>query len=45
MKLSTATETLLSCEQADRFTLTRERYGWSLQLVAFGRRLMVDAVR
>lgn len=45
MKLSTAIETLLYGEQADRCTLTRERYGWSLQLVAFGRRLIVDAVR
>lgn len=44
MKLTTATETLLPREQADRFTLTREPYGWSLQLVAFGRRLIVDAV-
>ena len=45
MKLSTATEPLLPREQADRCTLTRERYGWSLQLVAFGRRLIVDAAR
>ena len=45
MKLTTAAETLLPREQAYRFTLTRERYGWSLQLVAFGRRLIVDAVR
>jgi hypothetical protein len=45
MKLSTAIETLHTGEHADRFTLSRERYGWSLQLVAFGRRLIVDAVR
>jgi hypothetical protein len=44
MKLSTAIETLLTGEQADRFTLSREPYGWSLALVAFGRRSIVDVV-
>jgi hypothetical protein len=44
MKLSTAIETLVTGEQADHFTLTREPYGWSLALVAFGRRLIVDAI-
>jgi hypothetical protein len=44
MSLSTAIETLLTGERADRITLSREPYGWSLQLVAFGRRLIVDAV-
>jgi hypothetical protein len=44
MKLSTAIETLLSGEHADRFTLSREPYGWSLALVAFGRRLIVDVI-
>jgi hypothetical protein len=44
MKLSTAVETLISGEQADHFTLTLEPYGWSLALVAFGRRLIVDVI-
>lgn len=44
MKLSTAIEPLLTGELADRFTLTREPYGWSLALVAFGRRLIVDVI-
>jgi hypothetical protein len=44
MKLSTAVETLVTGEQADHFTLTREPYGWSLALVAVGRRLIVDLI-
>lgn len=44
MKLSTALETLHPREQADRFMLTREPYGWSLTLVAFRRRLILDVI-
>lgn len=37
-----ALERLFPGERAARFVATQERYGHSLQLVLFGRRLIVD---
>lgn len=45
MTISAAIEALLPGERANLFTLSRERYGRSLQLVLRGRRLILDLVR
>lgn len=45
MRLQLATEALLPNESSARLTWTRERYGRSVALVAFGWRLVVDLVR
>ena len=44
MRLQFATEMLLPAEVAPRVVLTRQRYGRCLELVAFGRRLIVDLI-
>ena len=45
MKLSTAVESLLPGELADRVTVSRTAYGSCVELVLFGRRLIVDVVK
>ncbi|HVI58036.1 MAG TPA: hypothetical protein VM619_04060 [Luteimonas sp.] len=45
MRISLALESLLPQERASRFTVTRERYGRHVAVVAFGRRLLVDLIR
>ena len=45
MKLSTAIESLFAGERTQPITCTRTRAGYCLELVTFGRRLIVDLVR
>ena len=45
MRMSFAVERLLTGELAPHCSLSREHYGRSLQLVAWGHRLIVDLIR
>lgn len=45
MKVSTAAESLLPGELADRLTVSRTARGSCVELVVFGRRFIVDIVK
>lgn len=45
MHLSIATERLLPRELAARVSLSRQSYGRCLELIAFGRRWIIDLIR
>lgn len=44
MSVSVAVERLLPREHFSRLAVTREQYGRSIEVVAFGRRLVIDLV-
>ena len=45
MNFRAAVESVIPGEHFDRLTVTRERYGLAVQLVAFHRRWFLDVIR